>query len=108
MKKIVARLTLLAVMGGLVPLGMVAVSAGPASAGECAWRVEETAQVRENPSNNSVVRKTKHAGDRVEGPCFPHANPLGEGDHWIEVYCDCTTNGTGYIVARKLRYIGPL
>jgi hypothetical protein len=39
MKRIIARLALFAVVGGLVPLGMVAVSAKPASAAVCAYRV---------------------------------------------------------------------
>ena len=80
-----------------------ALAAAPASAASCGWRVVETAQVRETPSINSVVRKTKYPGEIVTGPqpfCFPIT---GTDDRKRDpVYCSCATDGIGYILDSKL------
>ena len=83
-----------------------AISAAPSAAAACdIFEVTETAYVRENPSDNSVVRKTKQAGDRVTNCWGAHAGPIG-GDDWTAVACDCATDGQGWIISRKLRWIG--
>jgi hypothetical protein len=103
------RVTALLLGAVAAPLVLTTALAGPASASHsCAWQVIENAYVRENPDNDSVVRKTKYAGERVEGPCHPEATPIGGGSPWTPVYCTCATDGIGYIIDRKLRYIGPI
>lgn len=88
-------------VGGALVSG--AVTAAPASAATCTWVTNDSAQVRENPSINSVVRKTVPAGYVVNGGrdfCAPVTGT--DGRSWHEVYCGCATDGFGYIIAYKL------
>lgn len=107
MRRARSILACLVLAGGGVA-GSVA-TAAPASAGVCGWRVLEEAQVRENPSINSVVRKTKHPGDIVTGS-QPFCNPVWgtDGRQWHEVECSCATDGYGYIIPYKLYQLTPI
>lgn len=91
------------VMAGGAVVGGVA-TAAPASAAQCTFKVLEEAQVRETPSINSVVRKTKYPGELVVGH-QPFCNPVWgtDGRQWHEVDCTCATDGNGYIIWYKLQ-----
>ncbi|MEU0877489.1 hypothetical protein ABZ345_02735 [Lentzea sp. NPDC005914] len=87
-----------------ISLGAIVVGAAPASAAGCdVYRVIENAYVRENPDNDSVVRKTKYAGEEVRNCFGTHA---GEpGSEWTAVNCTCATDGQGWIISRKLQWL---
>jgi hypothetical protein len=101
MRRTRSLLACLMIAGGTLVTGVA--TAAPASATPCGWRVVEEAQVRENPSINSVVRKTKYPGEIVTGP-QPHCFAVTGTDNrkWVEVFCSCATDGLGYIIETKL------
>jgi hypothetical protein len=83
-----------------------AVSVHPNGAQACdIYVVTENAYVRENPSSNSVVRKTKYAGEQVTDCSGAHASEPG-GEQWTAVDCSCATDGIGWIISRKLSWVG--
>lgn len=101
MRKTRSALACLIIAGGVVVGGVA--TATPASAAVCHWLTLDEAQVRENPSINSVVRKTVPANYVVGGGrafCAPVTGT--DGRAWHEVYCACATDGYGYIIANKL------
>lgn len=91
----------------VVTVGAV-VGAPTASAASCTYQVIEEAQVRETPSINSVVRKVKPVGSIVGGPLPCHGQWGTDGRLWIEVHCDCATDGFGWIIAYKLYKLTPV
>jgi hypothetical protein len=107
MRKMRSALACLVLAGGGLVGGVAA--ATPAAAANCSWLVLESAQVRENPSINSVVRKTKERGDIVTGS-RSFCNPVigTDGRYWHEVNCGCATDGLGYIIYYKLQYLTPV
>jgi hypothetical protein len=90
-------------------LTAVAVAAAPtAGASACTYQVIEEAQVRETPSINSVVRKTKPVGSIVGGPLPCYGQWGTDGRLWIAVDCTCATDGIGWIIAYKLYKLTPV
>lgn len=86
----------------------VVVAAPAASAnGPCYYQTTERAQVRENPSINSVERKTVPGGYVVSGPNwnggFCGAIIGTDGRYWVPVDCLCATDHIGFIIANKLK-----
>jgi hypothetical protein len=83
------------------------VAAPTAGASGCSYEVIAEAQVRETPSINSVVRKTKPVGSIVTGPlpCYPQYGT--DGRLWTAVDCSCATDGIGWIIAHKLYKLTP-
>lgn len=65
--------------------------------GPCVYHVRyDWTPVQENPDTDSVVRKYKHAGQRVTGPC--RAEYDLEGATWFTaVDCGCATSGKAWI-----------
>jgi hypothetical protein len=62
----------------------------------CAYVVRyDGLAVRENPSPDSVARKTKPYGSIVNGPCVNHQHSSGEW--YTAVFCDCATDGEGWM-----------
>ena len=86
----------------------VMVGAPTAGASACTYQVIEEAQVRETPSINSVVRKTKPVGSIVGGPLPCHGQWGTDGRLWIEVDCTCATDNIGWIIAYKLYKLTPV
>ena len=83
------------------------IAAPTAGASACHYQVLEDAQVRETPSINSVVRKTKPAGSIVGGPLPCYGQWGTDGRLWIAVDCECATDGVGWIIAYKLYKLTP-
>jgi hypothetical protein len=84
----------------------VALAPAASANGPCGYVTTDAAQVRENPSINSVVRKTVPANYPVTGPVA--INFCGwitgtDGRAWVPVDCSCATDGVGYIINDKLR-----
>ncbi len=74
----------------------------PAANGPCVYHTKEAAEVWENPSINSVVRKTVPKGHRVTGPVAWNgcvSTTGSDGRQWMAVDCTCATQGHGYIIA---------
>jgi hypothetical protein len=90
-------LTLAATFGVGVAVPEAAFADGP-----CAYRTNDTAQIHENPSLNSVVRKTVEAGHFVQGPlpCVPLEG--SDGRPWYAVDCACADDDIGFIIWYKL------
>ncbi|MGW4116937.1 hypothetical protein ACWEFJ_39205 [Actinosynnema sp. NPDC004786] len=85
-------------------LGVLTITAPTASAAGCdVYLVIENAYVRENPDNDSVIRKTKYAGEEVRSCYGTGAWP--PGFEWTPVNCTCATDGQGWIISRKLRWL---
>ena len=106
MRRLRSALACLVLAGGTAVGGSVATAAPASANGTCGWVVLEEAQVRETPSINSVVRKTKYKGDVVTGgQRFCNAVHGTDGRSWHEVDCTCATDGYGYIIWYKLRQL---
>jgi hypothetical protein len=96
------------VAGAVLAAGSVGVGVATAPAasanGPCAYETIDAAQVRENPSINSVVRKTVPAWYVVTGPASPFCvSQTGtDGRQWVPVDCSCATDQIGFIIADKL------
>jgi hypothetical protein len=88
-------------------LGLAGVATAPAASanGPCNYFTTDAAQVRENPTINSIVRKTVQVNYHVTGPAPCGAQVGWDGRLWVPVDCGCTTNG-GWIIADKLHYVG--
>jgi len=88
----------------------VATAPAAAANGPCTWRTLEAAQVRENPSINSVVRKTVPARYVVTGPTLPFCTSATgtDGRQWVPVDCRCARDDIGWIIANKLEYLTPV
>ena len=89
---------LLASLGvGATLLGATAgvVAAAPAHAATCVYYVKVFAYVRENPSLNSKILKSKGAFDRLTGPCR-----YSKG--FVAVYTSAASDGIGWIDRSKL------
>jgi hypothetical protein len=99
-RSVLASLVLAA--GGLVT-GVATAPAASAN-GPCGFVTADTAQVRETPSINSVVRKTVPGNYVVTGPNYGFCAPVTgtDGRSWQAVDCSCATDGIGYIIRTKL------
>lgn len=71
----------------------------------CWYMVTDTTYVRENPTLNSVVRKTKYYSEVVIGYCDYYVWGT-DGRYWKQVECGCATDGEGWIIHHKLAYGG--
>ena len=81
-----------AVMGAAAGVGLA--TAPDAKAG-CVYYVKVFAYVRENPSLNSKILKSKGAFERVTGPCR-------SANGFIAVYTSAASDGEGWIDGSKL------
>jgi hypothetical protein len=90
MRKLLASLALAsaATFGGLA-------AAPQAEAATCVYYVKVFAYVRENPSLNSKILKSKGAFERVTGPCRAQ-------NGFIAVYTSAASDGIGWIDGSKL------
>jgi hypothetical protein len=70
-------------------------AAPPASAAGCVYYVKVFAFVRENPSRNSKVLKSKGSFERVTGPCRAQ-------NGFTAVYTSAASDGIGWINSSKL------
>lgn len=87
-------------------LGIVATSAGSASAAGCVryyWVDQVPAPVRENPSSHSVVRKYKQVFDTVTGPCSASVRDPHSPRVYIPVYTRAATDGIGWMASQTIR-----
>ena len=109
MRRLRSALACLVLAGGTAVGGSVATAAPASANGTCGWKVNSEAQIRENPSINSVVRKTKYPGEVVtDGRQFCLEVRDSAGRFWHEVDCTCATDGYGYIIAWKLDKLWPI
>jgi hypothetical protein len=99
------RLAATAGLTTTLAVGVVAISADPASAACVSyyWVNQVPAPVRENPSSQSVVRKYKQVFDTVTGPCSsavrdPHSSRL-----YIPVYTQAATDGIGWMASKTVQ-----
>ena len=90
MRRTIASLAL----AGAVTFGSLA-SAPPAEAATCVYYVKVFAYVRENPSRNSKILKSKGSFERVTGPCRSQ-------NGFIAVYTAAASDGIGWIDRTKL------
>jgi hypothetical protein len=82
------------VLAGAVTFGGLAATSG-AEAATCVYYVKVFAYVRENPSLNSKILKSKGAFERVTGPCRSQ-------NGFIAVYTAAASDGIGWIDRSKL------
>jgi hypothetical protein len=94
---LVGALTLATTFG----VGMAAPEAAFAD-GPCAYTTTDTAQIHENPTVNSVVRKTVEAGHLVRGPAPCAPGEGWDGRAWYAVDCACADDDIGFIIWNKL------
>ena len=101
-------LTTVTLTAGVAGLGAATAPAASAN-GPCHWITTQSAYVRENPSINSVVRKTVPGNYVVSGPNYGFCRPVvgTDGRSWVAVDCLCATDDLGYIIANKLQYLIP-
>jgi hypothetical protein len=85
-------------------LAGVATAPAASANGPCNYGTLDSAYVRENPSINSVVRKTVPARYGVTGPAPCGSRTGTDGRQWVPVDCGCATDGIGWIIADKLQY----
>jgi hypothetical protein len=90
-------------LGAVVGVGVALAPAALAN-GPCNYSTTDSAYVRENPSINSVVRKTVPAHYFVTGPAPCGSRTGTDGRQWVPVDCACATNQIGWIIADKLVY----
>jgi hypothetical protein len=83
--------TLLGATGGVAAAALAA----PARAATCVYYVKVFAYVRENPSLNSHILKSKGAFARVTGPCR-------YSNGFVAVYTSAASDGIGWIDRSKL------
>ncbi|MFC6092568.1 hypothetical protein [Saccharothrix lopnurensis] len=105
MRKLISRAALVsgAVLGVLALGGGVAAAAPAAGSttdvaafATCTYAVRyDGLAVRENPSPDSVARKTKAYGSIVTGPCVSSQHSSGEW--YTAVHCACATDGEGWM-----------
>jgi hypothetical protein len=82
-----------ACVAGLVGAGLSA--APPAEAASCVYYVKVFAYVRENPSLNSKILKSKGSFERVTGPCRYQ-------NGFTAVFTAAASDGLGWINSSKL------
>jgi hypothetical protein len=90
MRKLLASFAFAAVASGL---GLAAAPA--AEAATCVYYVKVFAYVRENPSNNSKILKSKGSFERVTGPCQAR-------NGFTAVYTSAASDGIGWMHTSKL------
>lgn len=87
-------------------VGTTVATAPPASAnGPCNYVTTDTAYVRENPTINSVDRKTVPAQYAMTGPLACGGRTGWDGRTWFAVDCGCTSDGVGWVIANKAVYV---
>jgi hypothetical protein len=99
-----SALTCLVLAAGGLVTGVAAAPAASAN-GPCGFVTTDSAQVHENPSINSVVRKTVPKNYVVTGPNwyqFCNGTWGTDGRYWQQVDCSCATDGVGFIIRNKL------
>jgi hypothetical protein len=101
-------LATMVLMAGVVGVDLVTAPAASAN-GPCHWITTDSAYVRENPSINSVVRKTVPANYVVSGPNYGFCRAVTgtDGRAWVAVDCLCATDDIGYIIENKLIRLQP-
>ena len=75
--------------------GVVLATAPRAEAATCVYYVRVFAYVRENPSPNSKILKSKGAFERVTGPCRTQ-------NGFTAVYTSAASDGIGWIDSSKI------
>lgn len=102
------RAALAAVVMATATFGVTLAGAPPASAnGPCQYVTgPDNAYVRENPTGNSVVRKTVPPHYRMTGPQFCGYQGGWDGRLWVAVDCTCATDNVGWVIAEKVSYLG--
>jgi hypothetical protein len=102
------RAALAAAVMAAATFGVTLAVAPPASAnGPCLYVTgNDNAYVRENPSGNSVVRKTVPPHYRMTGPTFCGYQGGWDGHLWVAVDCTCATDNVGWVIASKVSYLG--
>lgn len=102
------RAGLAAAVMATATFGVTLATAPPAAAnGPCNYVTNgEAAQVRENPTVDSVVRKTVPAHYRMTGPQFCGYQGGWDGRLWVAVDCTCATDQVGWVIANKVTYLG--
>jgi hypothetical protein len=90
MRKLIASLAIVAAVSGI---GLAATPS--AEAASCVYYVKVFAYVRENPSLNSKILKSKGAFEKVTGPCRSQ-------NGFIAVYTSAASDGIGWIDRSKL------
>lgn len=96
----ISRLTTAALVTSLAFAGALATAPGAAAQSGCQYKVVwPTAGVYENPNPNSVVVKTKYAGDIVGASTCEGAGYSGpEGDYsYVMVATDAAADGQGWM-----------
>jgi hypothetical protein len=84
----------------------VAVAPAASANGPCTYvSNNENVYVRENPSINSVVRKTVPPHYQMSGPTPCGGRTGSDGRTWFAVDCGCATDGVGWVIADKVTYV---
>ncbi len=100
-------LTAVAVLG----LGTASIVVAPMAAATetgvastCGYRVLwGSSAVKEEASPSATIRKWKHQGDLVTGPCFELRHPPS-GTQWTAVFCTCAEDGIGWMNSVSIDY----
>jgi len=85
----------LALLGVAIGTALATAAAAEARTAACVYYVKVFAYVRENPSPNSKILKSKGAFARVTGPCRSQ-------NGFIAVYTAAASDGIGWIDRSKL------
>ena len=85
----------LALLGVAIGTALATAAAAEARPAACVYYVKVFAYVRENPSPNSKILKSKGAFERVTGPCRSQ-------NGFIAVYTAAASDGIGWIDRSKL------
>jgi hypothetical protein len=90
-------LRIVPMLAAVATLGISSVASPVANAAPatCVYNVRVFAYVRENPSINSRILKSKGAFERVTGPCRAE-------NGFIAVYTTAASDGIGWIDSSKL------
>jgi hypothetical protein len=96
-RRLLATLGVGAALLGMTPgvAAAAAAAAAPARAATCVYYVKVFAYVRENPSLNSKILKSKGAFARVTGPCR-------YSNGFVAVYTTAASDGIGWIDRSKV------
>jgi hypothetical protein len=84
-----------ALVGAATGAALTTAPQAEAKAQACVYYVKVFAYVRENPSPNSKILKSKGAFERVTGPCRAQSG-------FIAVYTSAASDGIGWIDRTKL------
>jgi len=97
------RIAALCASTALGAAALIGVTATPALAANCAYRAIDDVQVRENPSINSEVVKTKPYDSVMTGDAeFCNAQVGTDGRRWYWVYTDSASDGIGWVIENKV------